>query len=198
MPSPGSGRKPYPAKPWARAPESACTWLMVLLGYGRRGCWGLSFSQEWPQVQQGASGEPALGQVGPSTFSARNPGLSLGSPSRDDVGGKRRPARPEREGGGLSAPGGAEGRVGAGYCSGRLHPWTPGTPAGTGPELVSLCLARACRLHCTPAAMAPRVPSSPLTPQCWEAGSWSQEETHPGCLMLAKGISGVGGPEIRS
>lgn len=46
------------------------------------------------------------GQVGPTAALGLKPwGPLLAGPSRDDVGGDRRPARPGREGGGLSAPG---------------------------------------------------------------------------------------------
>lgn len=97
------------------------------------------------------------------------PWLSLGSLSRDDVGGKRRPARPEREGGGLSAPGEAEG---GGWELGTAQAiCTPGTLASTGPELVSFCLACACLPHCTPATSAPGVLNLPPTHSARRPGS---------------------------
>lgn len=92
----------------------SCTWLSMVPECGGGGYWGAT-SQLRP-----ASGKPVLGWVGPSMSLVGRPGLSLGSPSRNDVGGERRPAKPEKEHGGLSVPGEAVG------CSSRLHPWHPG------------------------------------------------------------------------
>ena len=75
MPAPGAGREPRPAKLWARAPESACTWLLVVLGQGRGGeCVGAEF-QSGPapgstRSLQGASTWPG----GPLTSWAGSPG----------------------------------------------------------------------------------------------------------------------------
>lgn len=106
MPAPGAGREALSCQAMGQrlqkvpAHGSGWCWDVVVVGY-----YGPHLSRDQPGAQQGASGESALGQVGPSTSSARNPRLSLGSPSRNDVGGERRPARPEREVRGLSIPG---------------------------------------------------------------------------------------------
>lgn len=117
-------------------------------------------------------------------------GLSLGSPSRNDVGGERRPAKPERKN--------------TEACLYLVRLWgaqavcTPGTLAGTSPELVPSCLARACQPHCTPAAPAPGVPSSPPPLQYSEARGWLKEKAHLSCGVVAKGVLGMGGPEVIS
>ena len=97
---------------------------------------------------------------------------------------------PEREGGGLSAPGKAGGRLG------RLHPWHPSRHRA--PSLC--CSAWPVHASCT-ARLPPSTQDSQLSPtpavlKGW--GPWLQEEACPGCRVVTKGVSRVGGPEVRS
>jgi hypothetical protein len=115
-------------------------------------------------------------------------GPRLGSPSRDDVGGDRRLARP---GSGrrpvCTWPG----------WGGLLGPPAPRL-AGDGPELVPLCLARACQL---PARLCPRpgpLAGSAPPPQGSEGwGTGLQEEalTRPRWAQGSRGDSGERGAE---
>lgn len=134
-----------------------------------------------PRLHEEPPGSQHLARWAPDVLGWKPWGCLLAGPSRDDVGGERRPARPgERGRRPVCTWRGWEGVLGP---SAPLAPW----PA-PGPELAPLCLARACQLHCTPAAPAPGTPARRHPYSARRLGAGAEEERKPvwssrGCLQ---------------